>query len=265
MTLATTLDRLDAWWAAALGCDVTDLQQGCTLVALHGPALSDYPGVFALARHGACIISAPPARVVPARALYANQPPQAVFAGNTLRQAFAPRDSTVIGPAWLGYADGHDVQAADSRDTRRLTREDAAALQALEVACDAIDWAHSGIDARHDLLFGCFHGSVLIAAGTCRPQSEGALDIGIVTHPAYRGHGFGRAVGSAMTAYGLSHRHVMRYRTLQTNVPSLRIAHALGYQEYGLTIAVRPLDETFFTSWHLVLACGNPKPLHAHT
>jgi len=45
-----------------------------------------------------------------------------------------------------------------------------------------------------------------------------------------------------MTAYGLSHGHVMRYRTLQTNDPALRIAHALGYQEYGLTIAVRPLD-----------------------
>jgi len=165
-----------------------------------------------------------------------------VFAGDTLRQAFAPRDSIVIGLAWLGYADGTDVQAANRRDTRRLTREDAAALQALKAACDGADWAHSGIDARHDLLFGRFHGSVLVAAGTCRPQDEGALDIGVVTHPAYRGHGYACAVVSAMTAYGLSHGHVMRYRTLQANVPSLRIAHALSYQEYGLTIAVRPLS-----------------------
>jgi hypothetical protein len=38
----------------------------------------------------------------------------------------------------------------------------------------------------------------------------------------------------------------MRYRTLQANVPSFRIARALGYQEYGLTIAVRPVDWPFF-------------------
>ncbi len=93
------------------------------------------------------------------------------------------------------------------------------------------------------MLFGCFHGPLLVAAGTCRSGDEGVLDIGILTHPVYRGHGYGRAVVSAMTAYGLAHGRVMRYRTLQANVPSLRIARALGYQEYGLTIAVRPVDD----------------------
>ena len=242
MTLATTLDRLDAWWAAALGCDVTDFHHGRTLVAPHGTALSDYPGVLALARHGACIISTPPARVAPAVALFAGQPPHAAFARDILQQAFVPKGSAVIGPAWLGYADCTDIQTADSHDTRPLTRQDAAALRALEAACDPVAWEHSGIDASQGLLFGCFHGPVLVGAGTCRPRGEGVLDIGIVTHPAYRGHGYGRAVVSAMTAYGLTHGHVMRYRTLQENVPSLRIARALGYQEYGLTIAVRPVD-----------------------
>jgi len=242
MTLAATRDRLDAWWAAALGCDVADFQCGRTLVAPHGAALSDYPGVLALARQGACIISTPSVRVEPAMALFAGQPPHAAFARDTLQQAFAPKGSIVIGPAWLGYADHTDVQAPDSFDVRQLTRRDAAALRALEAACDPIDWEHSGIDAGHDLLFGCFRGPVLVAAGTCRSSGEGVLDIGVVTHPAYRSHGCGRAVVGAMTAYGLTHGHVMRYRTLQANVPSLRIARALGYQEYGLTIAVRPVD-----------------------
>ena len=242
MTLATTLDRLDTWWAAALGCDASDFQQSRTVVACHGAALSDYPGVLALARKGACIISAPPACVEPVRTLVAGQHPGAAFAGDILRHAFT--FSAVIGPAWLGYADHTDVRPADSRDTRRLTRQDAAALHALEAACGPVDWAHSGIDVGHDLLFGRFHGPVLVAAGIGRSGDEGVLDIGIVTHPAYRGHGYGRAVVSAITAYGLAHGHVMRYRTLQVNVPSLRIARALGYQEYGLTIAVRPVDDS---------------------
>jgi len=246
MTLAATLDRLDAWWAAALGCDVTDFHRGGTLVARHGAALSDYPGLFALARNRSCVISVPPARFAPAVALFAGHRPRAAFDGDVLRQVFPLRGSTVIGPAWMGNADRTDFHAADSRDTRLLAYQDAAALRALEAACDPVDWEHSGIDADHDLLFGRFHGPVLVAAGTGRRKGEGVLDIGIVTHPGYRGHGYGRAVVSAMTTYGLVHGHVMRYRTLQANVPSFRIARALGYQEYGLTIAVRPVDWPFF-------------------
>src|SRR5438067_2406886 len=99
----------------------------------------------------------------------------------------------------------------------------------LSTTLDRLDtwWAAAlGCDVGHDLLFGRFHGPVLVAAGTCRSRDEGVLDIGIVTHPAYRGHAYGRAVVSAMTAYGLSHGRVMRYRTLQANAPSLRIARA---------------------------------------
>jgi GNAT superfamily N-acetyltransferase len=63
-----------------------------------------------------------------------------------------------------------------------------------------------------------------------------------MTIPAYRGHGYGRAVVSAMTTYGLTHVPVVRYGTLRAHVPALRIAPALGYQEYGLTLAVRLAD-----------------------
>jgi hypothetical protein len=31
--------------------------------------------------------------------------------------------------------------------------------------------------------------------------------------------------------------------TLQANLPSRRIACVLGYQEYGLTIAIRPVED----------------------
>jgi hypothetical protein len=36
---------------------------------------------------------------------------------------------------------------------------------------------------------------------------------------------------------------VLRYRTLQVNLPSHRIARVLGYQEYGLTLAIRPVED----------------------
>ncbi len=242
MTLAATLARLDAQWAADLGCAVADLSLDRTRVVRHGATLSTYPGLLALKRNRSCIISVPPARLAATVALFAGRPSHAAFDRDLLQRAIAPTSGTIIGPAWLGYADHTDFQASDSRGTHPLTARDAAALRALEAACDPVAWKHSGVDANHDLLFGCFHGPLLVAAGTCRRRGEGVLDIGIVTHPAYRGRGYGRAVVNAMTTYGLTHEHVMRYRTLQANVPSLRVADALGYQEYGLTIAVRLAD-----------------------
>ncbi len=141
----------------ALGCEVADLSRDRTLVVRHGPTLSDYPGLFALKRNMSCIISVPPAGFATAVALFAGRPPRAAFEGSLLQRAVAPASGTVIGPAWLSYADRTDFRAADSRGARLLTHRDAAALRALEVACDLVAWEHSGIDASHDLLFISFH------------------------------------------------------------------------------------------------------------
>jgi len=204
--------------------------------------LSDDPGLFALKRNASCIISVPPARFAAVAALCDGQAPEATFDPDVLQQIFASQHSTVVGPAWLGYADRTDLHGVDDRGTLLLTRRDAAPLRVLQAACSAADWEHSGIDPAHDLLFGCFHGPLLVAAGTCLRSSDRVLDIGVVTHPAYRGQGYGLAVVSAMTAYGLACKHIMRYRTLQANLPSVRTARTLGYQEYGLTIAVKPWE-----------------------
>ncbi|MGH2410638.1 MAG: hypothetical protein ACRDGS_09750 [Chloroflexota bacterium] len=42
-----------------------------------------------------------------------------------------------------------------------------------------------------------------------------------------------------MTEYGLAEGRIMGYRTLQANIPALRIAQSLGYEGYALTLAVR--------------------------
>ena len=43
------------------------------------------------------------------------------------------------------------------------------------------NWAQSGTGAGHDLLCGCFHGPVFVAAGTCRPRAEAVLQTGSYT------------------------------------------------------------------------------------
>jgi predicted GNAT family acetyltransferase len=79
----------------------------------------------------------------------------------------------------------------------------------------------------------------MAAAGTLRNLDEHQLFVGILTHPEYRGQGYGKAVVSAMTEYGIGSGGVLAYRTLSSNNPSVGIARSLGYQEYATTLAVR--------------------------
>jgi RimJ/RimL family protein N-acetyltransferase len=88
-------------------------------------------------------------------------------------------------------------------------------------------------------VFGCFVDEVLAAAGMLEPWGARLRHVGILTHPGYRGRGYGKAVVSAMTAHGLAAGGVLQYRTLQANLPSVGIARALGFQRFAQTLAVR--------------------------
>ena len=109
----------------------------------------------------------------------------------------------------------------------------------LAQSCDPQDWLDSSIKFEDETLTGCFADRRLVTAGALHQQGEQFLDIGIATHPGYRGRGFGRAVVAAMTRTGLAERPVMRYRTLQANAPSVAIAQSLGFELYASTLAIR--------------------------
>jgi predicted GNAT family acetyltransferase len=63
--------------------------------------------------------------------------------------------------------------------------------------------------------------------------------IAVITHPQYRGQGYGRAVVSRLTEEVLRQGLVPQYRTLEANQPSMAIARTLGFAYYATTVAVR--------------------------
>lgn len=236
------LDRLDAYWAARLGCDIDDLRGARLVVVPHGAALAGYQGAFALLREASCIVSVPASEGARVKEALRALAPADVEARDALAHIFAPRVAALIGPAWLGYTETGGPLTIDQMGARRLTTHDVAALRALALACDPTEWQHSSIEFAHDALFGCFRGAALVAAGTCSRRDGTIRDVGIITHPAWRGRGCGRGVVAAMTAFGVADGCVMQYRTLCANTPSMGIARSLGYQGYARTIAVRLLD-----------------------
>jgi predicted GNAT family acetyltransferase len=63
--------------------------------------------------------------------------------------------------------------------------------------------------------------------------------VGVVTLPAWRGAGAGRAVVSALTAEWLRRGAILHYQTLRANLASVAIARALGYVDMATALAVR--------------------------
>jgi GNAT superfamily N-acetyltransferase len=239
MTTTASLRAVVAFWAAHLGCSEVQLAQPSTSVVRAGPDLASFRGATVVFRPPACVLAVPADWYEPVASRLGQRPPAQVFDIMLLRQVFEAGVDQVIGPAWLGYADATDFRPAPTTGTRLLTAQDLAQLQRLAAACGPVAWEHSGIDPARPPVFGCFDGEVLAAAGMLERWGDRLLHVGIVTHPGYRGRGYGKAVVSAMTAYGLATGGVLQYRTLQANLPSVGIAQTLGFQRFAQTLAVR--------------------------
>jgi len=239
VTTTVSLQAVVAFWAAHLGCGEVQLAQPRTSVVRAGPELASYRGATVVFRPPACVLAVPADWYDPVASSVGHRPPAQVFDSMLLRQVFGAAVDQIIGPAWLGYADASDFRPAPTKGARLLTGQDLPALARLASACGPVAWEHSGIDPARPPVFGCFDGEVLAAAGMLERWGDRLLQVGIVTHPGYRGRGYGKAVVSAMTAHGLATGGVLQYRTLQANLPSVGIAQRLGFQRFAQTLAVR--------------------------
>jgi RimJ/RimL family protein N-acetyltransferase len=230
-----------AAWAAELGCAPEVLAVARTTVIGHGPAFGDGRVAFALAATttDACVVTVPADWQDAARAALAPLPPTEAFDARRLAAVFGPAADRVVGPAWQGHVDAGGFAPVDPRGAWPLLAADRADLSALAMACDAHEWEASTVDPDRPPVFGCVADGRLVAAGTLAPWRDRFWHVGIVTHPGYRGRGYGRAVVSAMTRYGLDHGWLLHYQTLLANAPSVAIARSLGYRQHAQTLAIR--------------------------
>ncbi len=237
----STLSVIAAFWTSELGCSPDAGTAERVEIVAHGLAWS---GALAFRRGAGCILSVPPAHHDAARHRAAGLSPEVLFTEATLRQVFAASVERVIGPAYLGYVDNATFVPVPPAAVRQLEPSDAPALDRLRAACEPEAWEHSSVEMDMSVpTFGYSKGNAIIAAGVLQPWSAGIVNLGIVTHPAHRGAGYGRAVVSTMTRYALDIGQVPQYRTLTSNTPSMNIARALGYQEYARTLAARLVQQ----------------------
>jgi GNAT superfamily N-acetyltransferase len=238
-----TMPRIDATWAAFFGLSPPAfLRPGIQVVDHH--QLSDYQGVWLFRHHASLCLSVPPGWVEGVQAAVRAHTVESLFSEAGIRALLGPRIERIIGPAYQGYVERPLFRSASHPRVRALSQADQVALQQLADACKVEAWAHAGIALDEPHVFGCFVDDQVVAAARYRPAWEDAATIGVVTHPAYRGHGYGRAVVSAATAQGLEAGFVVLYQTLLANAPSVALATRLGYQPYATHLAVRLTSES---------------------
>ena len=220
------------YWASHLGCSTETLFAQPLHIVSHGGALVGYNGIFALFRGGAATVSFPPDRVESLRHLLPSPPlTPARFAG-----AFSGSIFTLIGPAYIGYA---TVVRSPTHPARSLTERDKPSADVLRAACTETEWEHGGSLVGEHPSSGVVVGSNLVALAGYKIWGGAIAHISVITHPNFRGRGFGRSAVAHLASVALVAGLVPQYRTLESNQASIRIAESLGFAHYATSVAVR--------------------------
>ena len=135
------------------------------------------------------------------------------------------------------YLDPKDFKSFSVRGdftTRRLDAEkDYLSLMSLYEASteDDLDYAAIDIDKPDPVIYGIFAERQLAAYASHRYWEDVIADIGVLTHPNYRGRGLGKAVVAALCEWCIENEVVPMYRVFSNLVHSLRLSQALGFRE----------------------------------
>jgi GNAT superfamily N-acetyltransferase len=234
-----TLQTVDEFWAADLGCSREMLRSKQTIVVSHPNQYSDFTGIFILLVASAPIISMP-------RELYSSLSSKAqhwsasqVLDAVTLRSLIGDRIDKIIGPAFIGYTGIGTFRPVEANSLILLQSDNSERIASLRAACDPIEWQHGGRELNENPTVGVFDNTELVALAGYDIWGERIAHISIVTHPRYRRHGHGRAAVSRLTQVALERGLVPQYRTLDSNAPSMKIAAQLGFTRYATTLTVR--------------------------
>jgi GNAT superfamily N-acetyltransferase len=238
MLTKTTMETVDRYWSSFLGCPQEALSTQQTLVVPHAD-LGDYHGLFLFVRQGLLVVSVPRHLLETLRPQAIAWSPVDVLQEASLQHHLGETVERVVGPAYVGYTDHNLFQPVCAPGARVLGPQDVTAFAALQAACSMLEWEHGGSHLGERPVVGADAGGHVVAAAGYTVWGDVIAHIAVITHPQYRGQGYGRAVVSRLTVDVLRQGLVPQYRTLVANQPAMAIARALGFAYYATTVAVR--------------------------
>jgi len=236
MPSRATIAEIDQFWAANFNCDPAFFYiPGCFQLE---SKQNLPPEVFLFRRGLCCTLAASASLMNRTQSAIDGCTVDKVFDVEFWANLFGGEADRILGPAWLGYADRSDFDPVVHDEVKLLTANDAAALRDFASSCAEIEWEHSGIEFDHSPIFGYFSNDEIHSVASYEIWGSRIAHIGVVTHPAHRGKGYGKAVVSVTADYALENGLIAQYRTLESNLPSVAVGQALGFKKYASTIAV---------------------------
>lgn len=117
---------------------------------------------------------------------------------------------------------------------RALSAADSALLHDLKSACTESELEMSSVSLEDAMVFGCLHEGRLVGAASMLDWGGGIYDVGVLTHPAYRGQHIGAALVTALSNAAMAQGYVVQYRADERNIGSWRLAEKCGFRRFSV-------------------------------
>ncbi|OQY46489.1 MAG: hypothetical protein B6242_07625 [Anaerolineaceae bacterium 4572_78] len=117
---------------------------------------------------------------------------------------------------------------------RFMSEKDKPYMDAMYAECTEKDIDEAYVEIDHTLVCGCFQGEKLVSAASMYYTRQGEIfsDLGVITHPDFRGNGLGKGAVSKICEWLLVHDKIAQYRSSVTILGSNGIAKSLGFTHY---------------------------------
>ena len=237
MTIRQVVDRS---WSEWFGADPAQLRSPGVRVISDPPGMPGYRGIYLLRLGDGCTVGAPPDIFGDVRARAVGVDADTLYTRDAAPGLVGDTAGLVFGPSRHAYLDADTFLSPRPCDARRLSPDDAHAIAAFRTDIAEAEWNESGFGSEDPVgIWGAFEGRELAAMGNMTDFGGSPGDVGLLTHPSFRGRGLGTGLAGAMITDALPTVPVIRYRALESNVPSLAVAAKLGFVPDGGNIAVR--------------------------
>lgn len=224
-------DLIDSYWASRFGCPMDELRQPGVQVIASDQV--DPTRIAVLELHTTTLVRTADVH----RDILV--PWSKSLAEDALRSAEAVAEAFEKG-AWRASPSEKVFYLAPEKfcpfrksEVRQLTPDDSEALTLMHRGCSLQEQQAGEVSIDHPAIFGAFVGDQIVAAASLIDQDAHISDVGVLVHRDFRRRGFGRAVVSATSQWGLEHNRIVQYWRLCSNTGSARIADSLGFTEYG--------------------------------
>lgn len=241
-----TLASISQFWSSFFGIKKQDYEKPGVRVFAHHD-LKNFEGIFLFKHHQICLASVPKDLVSYYKKDLEKLSDYKFFISQDfIRSYFSMEAEHLVGAAGLFYVDKPHFKPVSaythkeaSAHVRKLTLEDQLLLEDFAHQIDPADWKASRIELEDDSLWGAFKSGNLAALASFNIWEKSIARAGVVTHPRYRGKHLGSVVLNALVQEALSQNMIVQYRTLLSNIASVKIAQKMGFYLYGETTSFR--------------------------